>query len=103
MLILHDRVSEALGEPPVSKDWGRGTAGYGTGGTWGALMLYAKKIATNGTSPTPRNLPTPLVPTKVGALIAKWANHPTTSNITVLPDGTIHIPGAAFTSKNRSA
>jgi hypothetical protein len=87
----------------VSSNWGHAhsTSGYGTGGTWNALMWCAKMIATNGTMP-PRDIPTPLVPTKVDALITKWATKPPPPNITTGPKG-INIPAAAFTSKHRTA
>lgn len=42
-------VANAKGEPPVGHSWGRSNSasGYGLGGTWGAIMLYAKKLAVS--------------------------------------------------------
>ena len=99
-------VAHALGEAPVSQDWGRdkSTAGYGTGGPWGALMLYAKKAAVAKAPAAPsRVVGKSVVPTKVEALLAKWPVKLPTPNVTTAADGSITIPAVAFTSKNKSA
>jgi len=66
-------------------------------------MLTFFPLQVNGTTPTPRVVGPSVVPTKVAALIAKWPTLPPTPNITTAADGTITIPAAAFTSKNKSA
>ena len=86
----------ARGEPLVDKTWTPRTPGkgYGTGGVWGALMLYLKKLTVNTTSPMPRIVGAPTVPTKVGRLVARWPTQEPTPNVTI-NNGTIHIPAAA--------
>lgn len=98
-------VAKARGEPAVSSDWTPGNPGaYGKGGVWGALMLYAKKIAVNATVPyPPRPIGPSVVPTKVAALIAAWPDKWPTPNISMDSNGTITIPGAAFSYVNKSA
>jgi len=98
-------VAEALGEPPVGMNWDKegSHSGYGQGGPWGALMLYAKKISVAKTPVAPRAVGPSLVPTKAAALIAKWPTKQPTPTVIYGSDGTITIPAAAFTSKNRSA
>jgi hypothetical protein len=98
-------IASALNETAVSQDWGRdkSTAGYGTGGPWGALMLYAKKIAVTKTPAAPRVVGKSIVPTKVGALLEKWPTKLPTPKVSTGADGSITIPAAAFSAKNRSA
>lgn len=98
-------VAKASGEPPVSTDWvPSNPKAYGKGGVWGALMLYAKKIAVNSTVPyPPRPIGPSVVPTKVEALIAAWPAKWPAPKITTDSNGTILIPGAAFSYVNRSA
>ena len=66
-------------------------------------MWAYKMIAVAKTPPTPRQLGKSLVPTKVDALVAKWQEKPTIPSISTGADGTITIPAAAFSSKNRGA
>jgi hypothetical protein len=49
-------VADALNEPPAGTNWGRAgsTSGYGQGGPWSALMLYAKKIAVSDENVNPK-------------------------------------------------
>jgi len=98
-------VAKARGETPVATDWTPSNPkAYGKGGVWGALMLYAKKIAVNATTPLPPRVIGPsVVPTKVDALIAAWPAKWPTPNITTDSNGTITIPGAAYDYANRSA
>ena len=98
-------VAAALGEAPVGTDWGKqgGAGGYGIGGPWSALMLYAKKIAVAGAPAVPRAVGKSVVPTTVEALLAKWPTKIPTPSVTTGPDGTIAIPAAAFSAKNHSA
>jgi hypothetical protein len=98
-------VAKALGEQPVNPNWGpRNPASYGHGGLWSALMLYAKKVAVNATSPLPpRPVGPSVVPTKVAALVTAWPKPWPTPNITTDTQGNIVIPAAALAFKNRSA
>lgn len=98
-------VAKARGEAPVSPDWTPTNAkSYGKGGAWGALMLYAKKIAVNATSPLPpRPIGPSVVPTKVAALIAAWGQKWPKPAVTTDGNGTIIIPSAALDFVNRSA
>jgi hypothetical protein len=65
-------------------------------------MLYAKKAAVAKTPTTPaRVVEASVVPTKVQALLEKWPTKLPTPAVTTGADGTITIPAAAFTSKNR--
>ena len=97
-------VAAALGEAPAGNDWSpRTRTGYGLGGPWSALMLYAKKIAVASAPPVPRAVGPSVVPTKVAALLAKWPTPIATPNVTIGADGTIRIPAVAFAAKNRSA
>lgn len=95
----------ALGEVPAGTDWDRegSASGYGIGGPWAALSLYAKKIAVASAPPVPRVVGKSVVPTKVEALLAKWPTKISTPTQTTSADGTITIPAVAFASKNRSA
>ena len=95
-------VSIALGEAPAGIDWGHGgsASGYGQGGPWAALMLYAKKISA-AKPPVPRAIGPAVVPSKVAALIAAWPTQLPTPQVTVAANK-ITIPAAAYTSKNRS-
>ena len=98
-------VAKARGEAPVSADWvPTNPKAYGKGGIWGALMLYAKKIAVNATLPLPPRVIGPsVVPTSVAALLAAWPATWPKPNSTTNGDGKITIPGAAFDFVNRSA
>lgn len=97
-------VGKALGEDPAGTNWGKGgSGGYGQGGPWSALMLYAKKIAVASAPAVPRAVDASIVPTKVEALLAKWPTPVPTPNATVRADGTIVVPAASYASKNRSA
>ena len=98
-------VAHALGEAPAGMDWDRegSTSGYGEGGPWSALMLYAKKITVASAPAVPRAVGPAVVPSKVAALIAKWPAKLPAPQVTTGADGTITIPAAAYTSKNRSA
>ena len=98
-------VAKARGEAPVSPDWvPSNPRAYGKGGIWGALMLYAKKLAVNATAPLPpRPIGPSVVPTKVAALIAAWPDKWPTPNTTTDSNGTITIPSAALTYVNRTA
>ena len=101
---MASRVAEARGEEPVGTNWDkRGNGGYGQGGPWSALMLYAKKLTVSKNPHVPRTVGPSVVPTKVDALLAKWPTKQPAPTITTGADGTITIPAAAFTSKNRSA
>jgi len=95
-------VSIASGEEPAGMDWGRqgGASGYGQGGPWAALMLYAKKAAA-AKEAVPRAVGSSVVPSKVSALIAAWPQRLPTPAVTTSAD-MITIPAAAFTWKNRS-
>jgi hypothetical protein len=66
-------ISMALGEVPAGTNWDHvgSASGYGLGGPWAALMLYAKKIAVASAPPVPRAVGASVVPTKVEALLAK--------------------------------
>jgi hypothetical protein len=67
-------------------------------------MLYAKKIAVAKTPAAPaRVVGKSVVPTKVEALLNKWATKIPTPAVTTAADGSITIPAVAFTSKNKSA
>jgi len=74
----------------------RNPSTYGKGGPWNALMLYAKKIAVNATTPPPRAIGPSVVPTKVDAFNTKWKQPRPVPKITTDAAGTIHIPGAAL-------
>lgn len=90
-------VAYARNEPVMDRTWTPRVPGkgYGTGGLWGALMLYLQKLAVNATPPAPRIISVPAVATKVGQLVARWPTQVPTPNITTAKDGTIHIPAAA--------
>ena len=98
-------VAKARGEAPVSADWvPSNPKAYGKGGVWGALMLYAKKIAVNASTPLPpRDIGPSVVPTSVAALLAAWPEKWPKPNITTDGNGTITVPAAAFDFVNRSA
>ena len=66
-------------------------------------MLYAKKISVASAPPVPRAVGPSVVPTKVAALLAQWPTKLPTPTVTTGPDGTITIPAAAYTAKNKSA
>ena len=97
-----DWLADATNE---TKCVGRDGCGTGSGGTWRALMWSLKTSALAATPPTARELPAKsVVPTKVEALLEKFKTQPTVPKITTDPkDGTITVPAAAFSSKNRSA
>jgi len=105
MILRGGWVANARDEIPVSQDWTPSNPqAYGKGGVWGALMLYAKKIAVNTTNPVPpRPIGPSVVPTKVATLIAAWSEKWPTPNITTDSNGTINIPAAAVSYVNRSA
>jgi len=106
-----DWLGTARGEAKVNPKWapvgppGPGR-GYGQGGLWHALALYAKiyseKYVHNRTLPD-RAIGPAVVPTKVAALIKKSLARPVIPSVSYGPDGTITVPAAAFTSMNRSA
>jgi hypothetical protein len=98
-------VARARGEPPVSADWvPSNPKAYGQGGVWGALMLYAKKIAVAAALPLPPRAVGPsVVPTSVAALLAAWPAKWPKPNITTDASGTIVVPSAAYEAVNRSA
>jgi hypothetical protein len=98
-------LAKARGEAPVSTSWvPSNPRAYGKGGPWSALMLYAKKISVNATSPLPpRDIGPSVVPTSVAALIAAWPAQWPKPNVTTDANGTIIVPGAAFNFVNRSA
>jgi hypothetical protein len=97
-------VALARGDAPIDQRWSSNThQGYGKGGLWSALTLYAKKVATAGKTVPARAMGAPLVPTKVDALLAKWPKKYPQPVISTGSDGTITIPGAAYTLKNHSA
>jgi hypothetical protein len=100
-------VAKARGEAPVASNWvPSDPRAYGKGGLWGALMLYAKKLAVNasgGAPPPPRPVGPSVVPTSVAALLAAWPERWPAPNITVDGNGTILIPAAATAHVNRSA
>ena len=98
-------VAKARGEVPAGIDWGGlplNPKAYGLGGVWGALMLYAKKIAAMLPYP-PRVVGPSVVPTKVAALLAAWPAVWPKPNVTTDSNGTIIMPGAAFEFVNKSA
>ena len=105
MILRGGWVAKARGEVPVSINWvPSDPKAYGKGGIWGALMLYAKKIAVNATLPLPPRVVGPsIVPTKVAALLAAWPEKWPTPNITTDSNGTIRVPATAFNYVNRSA
>jgi hypothetical protein len=97
-------VAKARGEAPVSTDWTpNDPRSYGTGGAWGALMLYAKKIAVNAVPLPPRDIGPSVVPTSIAALLAAWPAQWPTPNATTDANGTINIPAAATSFVNQSA
>lgn len=100
-------VAHARNEKSVSRAWTPVNAkSYSTGGLWGALMLYAKKISVEVTHKgvaKPRPIGPSVVPTKVEKLIERWPKKLPTPKITVGPDGSITVPAAAYTYKKRSA
>lgn len=98
-------VATARGEQPVDPNWTPRLPGksYGKGGLWSALMLYAKKLAVNGTKAVPRPIGASLVPTKVESLVARWKQKDPRANITTDKHGTIRIPGAAVKTKHNAA
>jgi hypothetical protein len=95
-------VAKALGEEPVDPSWTPVSPGkgYGKGGVWSALMLYAKKMTVgNGTQErTARKLGPSVVPTKVQSFVDKWAQTLPTPTITTGADGKITIPAAAYST-----
>ena len=94
-------VSVAKGEQPAGSDWGRKPgSGYGEGGPWAALMLYAKKIVAEKVA-VPRAVGASVVPSKVAALLAAWPVELPIPNVTSSSDKII-IPAAAFTGRNKS-
>jgi hypothetical protein len=97
-------VAKARAEAPVSNDWvPSNPSAYGKGGVWGALMLYAKKIAVASTPVPARPIGPSMVPTKVDTLIAAWPQKWPAPNITTDSNGTITVPSAAVSYVNRSA
>lgn len=102
-------VANARGEAPVDPRWSpKSPKSYGRGGLWSALALYLKKLSVadatkNGAKVPPRAIGASVVPTKVAALIARWPTKYPTPSITTGADGTITVPAAAYTFKNRSA
>jgi hypothetical protein len=101
--------ARARGDAPAGRSWGcdyggHGNCnGYGAGGLWSALMLYAKKAAVaavtlpNGSVNIPvRPVGPSSVPTKVDALLAKWNTDVPTPAASTGTDGTITVPAAAF-------
>jgi hypothetical protein len=100
-------VAAARGEAPVGQDWTPvNPRSYGKGGLWGALMLYAKKLAVagGGGSTPPRAIGPSVVPTRVAALLAAWPQQWPKPNITTDPaTGITTIPAAAYAAVNRSA
>ncbi len=105
MVLRGGWVASSRAEAPVSIDWvPSDPKAYGKGGVWGALMLYAKKIAVNAIVPLPpRPIGPSIVPTKVAALLAAWPAKWPAPNITTDSNGTIFIPSAALSHVNRSA
>ena len=96
-------VAKARGDAPVNPSWTpRNPSSYGQGGLWSALTLYAKKVAVNGTSIPTRPIGPSVVPTKVQKLVDAWPQQWPTPNITTDAQGTIIIPAAAYSWKNRS-
>jgi len=99
-------VSNARDDAPVPGTWNpRNPSSYGQGGLWAALSLYIKRVSVhvthNGTT-IPRDIGPSVVATRTAAYLAKVASKPAVGKITTLPDGTIRIPGDAFTSKNKT-
>ena len=97
--------ASARGDAPAGQTWG-----HGVGGLWASLMLYSKKaivagfVSKNGTSTIPvRPVGPASVPTRIAALIAKWPTAAPTPAVTVGADGTINIPGAAYTKVSTPA
>jgi hypothetical protein len=105
MILRGGWVAKARGEAPVSINWvPSNPKAYGQGGVWGALMLYAKKIFVNATSPLPpRAIGASVVPTKVAALISAWPEKWPAPNVTTDSNGTIIIPAAAVSYVNRTS
>lgn len=102
-ILRGDWAARARNETGVNLQWTpREPSSYGQGGTWSALMLYAKKIANATHPPTPRPIGPAVVPTKIGAFLKKWQEPLPTPNITV--DATkITVPAAAIASKAHNA
>jgi hypothetical protein len=98
-------VAYALGEAPMNLRW-TSTSPPHTGGTWTALMLYAKKIIAEQ-KPVQRMMPPwqvpSLVPTKAAFIQSKWAEKLAYPTITTDAAGTITIPGVATTTQSRAA
>ena len=83
---------------------GSGARSYGKGGLWSALMVYTQKIVAADSPPMNREIPPPPADNKIGALVARWPTPPPPpAAITTGADGTITIPAASFSSKNKSA
>ena len=103
--------ANARGDAPIDPSWStRDNKGYGRGGLWSSLTLYQKKAAVaaasfkNGTSAIPaRHVGPSVVPTKVGALIAKWPVESPPPKITTDSAGTVTIPAGAFASTTSTA
>jgi len=104
-------VALAKDEQPVNGMWHESAKGEarttaaanGQGGLWSALMLYFKKSVAKITPPANRTIPT-VAGNKVQQLVAKWAQPPAPpAPIATGADGTITIPAASFTSKNKTS
>lgn len=101
-------VARARMEAPVPMTWHAKTysPSNGEGGLWSALALYMKKIVV-ADSPAPnRTIPAaqPAGSNKIENLLARWADPPAPPvQPSIAADGTITIPSASFTTKNRSA
>ena len=98
--------AKARGDAPIDMMWSdAGESGAnGKGGLWSALTLYMEK-AVAAASPAPnRTIPPAPANNKVAQLLAKYAApKPPTAPVTTGADGTITIPAASFSSKNKTA
>jgi hypothetical protein len=100
----------ARGDEPVSLRWtddGQANTENGKGGLWAALTLYMKKMSVVDSPAPNRTIPAAVSPivNKIDALIARSKQPmPAPAPITTDPTtGTVTIPAASYSSKNRSA
>jgi len=99
-------VAKARNDAPIDMMWSvvAENPANGKGGLWSALSLYLTKSVV-AASPAPnRTFPTAPANNKITQLLAKFAAPPAPpAPVTTAADGTITIPAASFSSKNKTA